>query len=201
MEAISRSDPRPAESDRRRLLDAARRCVARWGVAKTTLEDVAREASCSRATVYRAFPGGKDAVLGAVLLDEQTTLLAAIAVAVADADDLEGALTATLVAIGRHLAGSDAFQFLLEHEPGLVLPHLAFRPLDGLLGRVQALGGPLLHDHLDPVEAARVVEWLARLVISFTCSPSPAVDLTDPASVRSLVRTHVLPGIPVPIVN
>ena len=48
-----------------RIVDATTRCIARWGVAKTTLDDVAREASCSRATVYRLFPGGKDAVLEA----------------------------------------------------------------------------------------------------------------------------------------
>ncbi|MEA2588672.1 MAG: hypothetical protein QOH66_1599, partial [Actinomycetota bacterium] len=46
-----------------RVIDAALRCIARWGIAKTTLDDIAREASCSRATIYRLFPGGKDALL------------------------------------------------------------------------------------------------------------------------------------------
>ena len=32
-------------------------CIARWGTAKTTLDDIAREAGCSRATIYRLFPG------------------------------------------------------------------------------------------------------------------------------------------------
>ena len=43
---------------RERLLQATYACVARWGLAKTTVEDAAREAGVSRATVYRYFPGG-----------------------------------------------------------------------------------------------------------------------------------------------
>ncbi len=37
------------------------------GVAKTTVEDVAREAGVSRATVYRAFPGGRDEMVNATV--------------------------------------------------------------------------------------------------------------------------------------
>src|SRR5205823_10657530 len=48
-----------------RVIDAALRCIARWGIGKTTLDDVAREASCSRASTYRPFPRGKDALLAA----------------------------------------------------------------------------------------------------------------------------------------
>src|SRR5262245_45253316 len=44
-----------------RILAATLRCLGKWGTVKTTLDDIAREAGCSRATVYRTFPGGKDA--------------------------------------------------------------------------------------------------------------------------------------------
>ena len=47
--------PSPAQSAR--VLDGALACVARVGLGKTTLDDVAREAGCARATVYRCFPG------------------------------------------------------------------------------------------------------------------------------------------------
>ncbi len=53
-------------SPEERITAAALRCIARWGVAKTTLDDVAREAGCSRATIYRLFPGGKDSLVTAV---------------------------------------------------------------------------------------------------------------------------------------
>jgi len=62
---------------RDRLLDAAESCFSRFGVAKTTLEDIASEAGVSRATVYRYFEGGRDEViLGVVLRDTRQFLRA-----------------------------------------------------------------------------------------------------------------------------
>lgn len=58
----------PADA-RRRLVEAAQRCFERLGVAKTTIEDVAREANVSRATVYRYFADRGELVL-AVLATE-----------------------------------------------------------------------------------------------------------------------------------
>lgn len=178
-----------------RLVDSALRCIARWGVAKTTLDDVAREAGCSRATVYRTFPGGKDALFAAVVDAELARLRAAVDGAVTAADDLDDAIVAAVTTVARHLAASGAFQFLLAHEPGLVLPHLAFRELDALLARVALVGPELFGRFLDPAEAARLAEWVARIIISYTCSPSAGVQLTDDSSVRRLVRAFVLPGL------
>jgi AcrR family transcriptional regulator len=59
--------PEDTESARTRLLDAAERCFTRFGVAKTTVEDVAKEARVSRATVYRYFDGRDALVLGVLL--------------------------------------------------------------------------------------------------------------------------------------
>lgn len=56
---------------RRRLLDAAEACFAQFGVAKTTVEDVAAKAKVSRATVYRYFDGRDDVLLGVLLREVQ----------------------------------------------------------------------------------------------------------------------------------
>jgi AcrR family transcriptional regulator len=53
---------------RSRVVEAAERCFAQYGVAKTTVEDVARLAGVSRASVYRYFPGGRDEIVLAALL-------------------------------------------------------------------------------------------------------------------------------------
>jgi AcrR family transcriptional regulator len=141
-----------------RIVAAALRCIARWGLAKTTLEDVAREAGCSRATLYRTFPGGKDTIFDAVADHELRRLESAVAEAVGRTDHLEDTLVAAIVTLARHLDGHAVFQFLLAHEPGLVLPHLAFDELDVLLARVRAFGGPLLAPYLEPEDAARTAE-------------------------------------------
>ena len=181
------------------LADGALRCIARWGLSKTTLEDVAREAGVSRATVYRAFPGGgKDALFAALADRELRRLTSAVGAVIEGADDVEDAVVAAITTAAGHLDAHAAFQFLLAHEPGLVLPHLAFHRLDALLARVRVVGAPMLARFLPASDAAELAEWIARFVISHLCSPAAGVQLTDDTSVRRLVRAFVLPGLPVP---
>lgn len=58
---------RPIQSERReRLLDAAARLFARWGFAKTSVDEIAREAGISKGAVYLEFPD-KEGLLNAVV--------------------------------------------------------------------------------------------------------------------------------------
>src|SRR5690242_17733681 len=75
-----------------RILDAALRCFGRWGVAKTTFDDIAREAGYSRATVYRFFPGGKESLLDAVVELETARAFEIIGACLEAAPDLEDLL-------------------------------------------------------------------------------------------------------------
>src|SRR5690242_349460 len=61
--------PPDSSAARERLIDAAERCIDRFGLAKTTLEDVAAESSVSRATIYRYF-ANRDELMLEVLLRE-----------------------------------------------------------------------------------------------------------------------------------
>jgi AcrR family transcriptional regulator len=179
-----------------RAVDAALRCIARWGLAKTTVDDVAREAGVARATLYRLFPGGRDALLGAVVAREVARVASLLAVAAAGAATLEDALVACAVEASAAIRGHPALQFLLAHEPESVLPHLAFQPLDDLLARAAETAGPLLDPWLsDAEDRARAAEWLARVVLSYTLAPSPDVDPADPASARGFIRAFILPGL------
>lgn len=182
-------------SPRVRVVDATLRCVARCGLGKTTVDDVAREAGISRATLYRLFPGGKDAVVQAVVETGAARLYADLGAAMGDAADLEELLVAGIVSAARHLASHEALTYLLRHEPGTILPHLAFSGLDRVLRSAGAFAAPFLAQWLEPEEAARASEWAARIVVSYLACPNDAVDLTDPVSVGHLVSTFVLPGI------
>lgn len=74
-----RSDaPSSVDDARNRLVDAAEACFTRFGVAKTTLEDIATEAGVSRATVYRYFEGGRDEIILGVVLREGKAFLEAL---------------------------------------------------------------------------------------------------------------------------
>jgi AcrR family transcriptional regulator len=185
-EAVAASD---------RAADAALRCIARWGLVKTTVDDVAREAGMARATLYRLFPGGRDALLGAVVGREVGRVTARLAAAAAGAATLEDALVACAVGASTAIREHAALRFLLAYEPESVLPHLAFQSLDDLLGRAAEVAGPLLAPWLgDPEDRGRATEWLARVVLSYTLAPSPDVDPADPASARRFIRAFILPG-------
>jgi AcrR family transcriptional regulator len=178
-----------------RVIDGALDCIARQGVAKTTLDDVARQAGCSRATVYRAFPGGKDGVLAAVVDTEVSRFFSALAVRMGQADDLEDVLVVGMTEGATRVVGHGALSYLLCHEPEVVLPHLAFARKDEVLTTASAFVSPFLGRWLDHDESARVAEWAARIVMSYLACPADGVDLTNATDVRALVRTFVLPGI------
>jgi AcrR family transcriptional regulator len=182
----------PQES---RLVDATLACLARWGVAKTTLDDVARQAGCSRATVYRVFPGGKDSLIEATVRAEVLRFFALETAALDGCDDLEDLLVAAIATAADHLEEHEALQFVLANEPEVVLPLVAFTRMDRVYSIVREVFAPYVAPYVGEDEAPRVAEWVARLTLSFTLCPSDAFDVRDVESVRRLVRTFVLPGL------
>jgi len=197
---VDRPDATPGGAPERslqevRVVDAALRCIARWGVAKTTLDDVAREADWSRATVYRLFPGGKEAVLETVVEVELERFFAALDGRLRAAPDLEDLLVAGMSEAGARITGHPALRFLVTHEPEVILPQISFARAERVLARAASFASPYLARWLGPEEARRVGEWVTRIVISYAASPSESVAIADAGSVRRLVRSFVLPGV------
>lgn len=178
-----------------RILDAAAECIARKGVSRTTLDDVARSAGCGRATIYRTFPGGKDAVMLAVGQHELTRFFERVRVAVAAGTSLESCLVAALSTAARDLAGHPALRYLLDNEPEIVLPLVAFQGFDPLLAWASAFARAQLAPYVDGDEAAHIGEWAARMIVSHGLDESSAVDLGDPDVAAWFVRTFLLPGL------
>jgi AcrR family transcriptional regulator len=179
-----------------RIVDAALRCFARWGVGKTTLDDVSREAGCSRATVYRSFPGGKDGLVDAVVGAEVGRFFTALAQRLEAAADLEDLIVGGMALTAAWFTEHRALQYLLAHEPETILPRISFHQADDVLRTASAFTAPYLRRWLPAhLDALRAGEWLARIVLSYLCSPSPSVDMRDEASVRRLVQAFVLPGL------
>ncbi|HET7721707.1 MAG TPA: TetR/AcrR family transcriptional regulator [Acidimicrobiales bacterium] len=182
---------------RDRVCEASLACIARWGITKTTLDDVAREAGCSRATIYRAFQGGKAEVLAATLAREVERFRAEVGGAIdGTRDDLEEAVVAGVVAAARFLRGHDALAYLLAREPDVVLPWIAFQRMGRLYDTVGEFAAPFLARFIpEPHAARRAAEWLARVVLTHVVNPAPGCDLADPAEARHLLSTYVIPGL------
>ncbi|MGH8975125.1 MAG: TetR/AcrR family transcriptional regulator [Acidimicrobiia bacterium] len=178
-----------------RITDAALRLVGRYGLSKLTLDDVAREAGCSRATLYRYYPG-KQAVLEAVVAAESARLRAGLDNALANVRTLEEALAAAAGFGAREFAGHAALQFLLAHEPGTVLPHLCFAGADRLLAVMSDAVAPHLGRFLPSLSARRAGEWLARIILSYGCTPPAHLPRAGgDAAVLQVVSDFVAPAV------
>ncbi|MFM7069764.1 MAG: TetR/AcrR family transcriptional regulator [Actinomycetes bacterium] len=195
--ALSASTPPAAPlTPEQRVLDALQQCVLKWGVQKTTVEDVARTAGLSRATVYRLFPGGKSAMVEAGALAMVTDLVAQVSLAVAAATNAEAALTSMLVVSSTVLASDEMLVFLMEHEQAVVEAQLALGGLDRLLAAVGDGVGPALEPFVgDSVRGRDAAVWAARLVASYLLDPAPQTSLAEPETARRIVRTFLLPGL------
>src|SRR3954454_511971 len=93
-----------------RVAAAFLRCIARYGLAKTTLDDVAREAGCSRATLYRYFGGKPDLLRRTTAGELRRITSTVVAAAASEATFAEAVVTAVVVA-ARELTAHAALRF------------------------------------------------------------------------------------------
>jgi AcrR family transcriptional regulator len=180
-----------------RVLDAALTCIGRVGLAKTTLDDVAREAGCARATVYRYFPG-KQQLICALVEREVAAFRQGLLAAAQDAPSLGEAVTTIITTAAGALLGHPALTFVAAHEPEMLLPYLAFERESAVLGAAAQLVAPAFAPFLPIDRATRLAEWVARITLSYLCCPSEHVDVNDALQVRALVDDFVLPATCVP---
>ncbi len=188
----------PADT-RERVLEAALSCIEREGLAATSVEDVARAASVSRATIYRHFPGGREQLVTETATWEVARFFARVEQTVADEPDLAARLRLALSSGHRALDDHALLHRLLRTEPEAVLTELSVATdlvleliiayLADQLAAEQAAGR--VRTDLDRSEAA---DHLGRLYLSYLGAPG-RWDLDDPAEVDRLVRTQFMAGI------
>jgi AcrR family transcriptional regulator len=190
------ADDGPAHgSTEARIADALLVCMGRWGLAKTTVGDIAREAGVSRATVYRLFPGGKAAISDAAALADVARLVELLRDGLDGMEDRAERLTSALCLAARFFDEHEALTFLRIHEPAEFERLVRMERLDALLISVGDLIGPVLAPVFDTDDDARTAAiWLGRLIASHVVNPSPSLDLTRPAQARRVVDDHVLAG-------
>jgi len=186
----------PARSAEDRVLDAAKRCCDRWGMAKVTIDDIANEAGISRATLYRLFPGGKDVLYEALRRRETAAFFAELDEHIARADSFEDLLVRIVVEATQQLRSDEHMQMMLASQPGDVAADLTIDGLPVIVENATALLAPRVARWIGENRAAELAELLTRIVVSYFLAPSRFVDLGEPDSAGRFVRNHVLPAFP-----
>jgi AcrR family transcriptional regulator len=188
-----------AHEQRERVLAGAYGCVGRFGIAKTTVDDVARESGISRATIYRHFPGGRDELLRATVSWELGRYLGRLADEVRDAQRLDELLERGLVFARRSVLEHEVLQKMLETEPERLLPLLTVES-QRTLPFIAAFLLPYLARERDEgrlradLDLEQAADYLARAILSLIGAEG-RFDLHDPSEVHDLVARELLAGL------
>jgi AcrR family transcriptional regulator len=183
------------ERTRSRILTSTLSCIERWGLAKTSLEDVAREAGLSRATLYRYFPGGREQLVHETVAWEVGRFFARLEHHVSKASDLATKLEEGLIFGHRAIHEHTLLQRILRTEPEALLEELSQTvPLIEAAMRAYLLA-LLRNERLRPgVEPGEAAYYLTRMFLSYMGSQGQW-DLTDRSQVKRLVRSQFVAGL------
>lgn len=188
-----------SQSPEDRILDAARRCVDRWGVNKLTIDDVAAEANVSRATLYRIFPGGKDVMFDALRVRELGEFFAGMRSSIEPVESLLDFVVKASVYATREMRADEHLTMMMSTEEGTALKSLTVEGMPRILNVASQYMTPFLTEFLPLTDAEVLVELTARFVISFFLAPSTHFDLADPESARTFFAPFVYAFHPVTI--
>jgi AcrR family transcriptional regulator len=194
---VSTKPANDSTSGRERVLDAAEACLQRFGLAKTTIEDVARAAELSRATVYRQF-GNRDGLLLAVAARDAERTATDAELYLQQFDDVGSWIVEGMLFCLREIPKRPVLsQFLAPQELG------AASRLILTSERMLAIGAEMLRPMFEParregllaqdLELDSLMEWVLRILMSYLTVPGPPSRSEE--SLRQLLRGLLLPAV------
>jgi AcrR family transcriptional regulator len=183
--------PTSADATRDRIVEAAASCFAAAGVAATSVEDIAAAAGLSRATVYRAFTGGRDELILLVVLRDLTAYLDRLAARLAKETSAEAAIVEGVL---------DAVRWVRQAPQPFLAPDSAGHAQAAVAGaaeRVLELCCDYVRPYFDAAQRQGLlradadvegsVEFLFRIISSMSVMPRDR----DEEATRRFLHTYV----------
>jgi AcrR family transcriptional regulator len=194
---VTKNPDHDPTSGRERVLDATESCLQRFGLAKTTVEDVAQASGLSRATVYRQF-GSRDALLLAVAARDADRVAAAAEIYLRRFEDVGSWIVEGMLFCLREIPKRPVLsQFLAPQELGAASRMLLTSD------RMLAIGSEILRPMFEParregqlhedLELDSLMEWVLRILMSYLAVPGPPSRSED--DLRRLLRGMLLPAV------
>ncbi|KAA0024655.1 TetR/AcrR family transcriptional regulator [Antrihabitans cavernicola] len=167
-----------------RILDAAGRLFVDRGVSGTTMAVVAREAGCSRATLYRYFDGRRSLHLAYVNREARRIGLRVLAEAATITDPRERVVEAVLMAIREVRSDPNSAVWFRRGDAGVAADVADSSEV------IDALGSAFLADMGAGADTSRQARWLVRVIVSLLTVPG--IDEDDE---RATLEQFVVPVI------
>jgi AcrR family transcriptional regulator len=158
-------------------LDAAARCMARHGIGRTSVQDVARELNINRATVYRNV-GSVDDMVRLLVARELRTMLSVVRDLELNARvDGPKVIVQLVAAVVRYTRNHPVVAKVLSDEPELIGPFL-ITYLPDVVRRVAEVVTPVIEwaqrtGTLAKRDPGIMAEWLVRTAASLILDPLP----------------------------
>ena len=184
-------NPPHVAAARQRLLEAAARCIAREGIAATTVAAIAAEARVSRQTVYRYFKGRDELVLGSMLTAAEG-LRAKLDRSIRALSDPADMIVETLVLGLAEVRSDPVLRAMTDPSrlDGSVTSRITKRP--GIEWLRETLAPAIEAASWSEADADAGLELILRLFLSLIISPSPA---RSPEELRAFLYRHLIPGL------
>ena len=193
--------PQEAEAAQAHFIDAAEACFERYGVVKTTMEDIAKMAGVSRPTVYRHF-SDRDSLILAVIMRRSRSLIGKAQAFIRRHERFEDQLVEGLlflVKTGRR----DPFVRILVSPEHLELAHQILGATDAVIDLNLEMWQPILAEaaargELNPdLDFREIARWLTHVELIMVGRFDLA---TDDDVIRSMLRTFLAPAfLPAPV--
>ena len=188
--------PTDAKAARDHFLNAAETCFERYGIAKTTMDDIAQVAGVSRPTVYRHFDDRETLILE-VILRRAKALVAKAQKQIMKHKTFEDRLVEgllMLVNVGR----KDPFVQLLVNPDQMGLAHQMFGASSAAVDLTLETWEPILAaaresgELREDVDFREVAQWLTYVELVLVGRVDVAADVSNE---REMVRKFVLPAL------
>lgn len=177
------------------VLDATAELLARFGLRRWSMDDVADVARVGRATVYRRFPS-REQLVNATMAREANRFFAEVARAVAENDDVVEKVVEGFL-VGMRMARESLLPGILENDHPTAISLFTSSPVlelgkAALVSQYLGLTGET-PDAKRRAEIELVAEALVRLAMSFVLMPGSAIDFGDPGKARAGLTRIVRP--------
>ncbi len=170
------ASPGNPDTARDLLLDAAEACFEQNGIDHTTMDDIARQARVSRATVYRYF-SGRDAVVAGVILRAAERYLEKVQPRIAGQPDLGAAVLEFVEVTIRAATRDETIGLLFQSDDHLAGVGLADGTSVALFELVTEFLRPIFAAHWAGVRPGVSVddaaEWILRTILSMLTVRGP----------------------------
>jgi AcrR family transcriptional regulator len=199
------SPPRPAalvpgtDGTEERILRAAEQCLARLGLSRLSMTDVAAQAGISRGAVYLHF-ADRNALIDTVLTRTAARFVASSEESVRRRRTLAGQVAEAAVFIRTHL-GDNVLTLRLPADEESLLATLLTSRLESLVEEWVTFWLPYLAgaqrrgEIRGTVDHRQAAEWIVRMMLSFAIMPAVSFDANRPEDIRSFVRSFVVRGL------